>query len=127
MEAKASFRGTGISKFLIVVVGVCVAVGLGAMAATISTKINAPAAGHATSGVVQAANSFVGPDAQDRNSQLAATRLTKAYHQLNTRSVIQAATSSLGPDALDRNSQLAADRLPKPAAAPRTRIPVGYF
>jgi hypothetical protein len=154
MEARTSFRGTGISKLFVVVVGVIIAMGLGAMAAGISTKLSGSATTqkHLVSGPAYH-QAVAGPDAADRNAQLAASRLTRAYFQVDTRGVIQSPASSLGPDALDRNSklaaaqlaksekapissvgpdldrnsQLAADQLAKSQKARGTRIPVGYF
>jgi hypothetical protein len=140
MEVRTAVRGTGTSKPVIVIVGVIAAVGLGAMAANISTKHSGQAATQShvvqgqlssgsvsdyrtlrgglqmdnaapvaayhqidTRGVTQAPNSFLGPDAQERNAKLA-----PAYHQIDVLDVTQAPNSFLGPDAKERNARLAA-------------------
>lgn len=86
---ETTLRGSRISKLFIVVIGVIVAVSLGVMAAYVSTKVGGAAAsqGHVTQGqlssgppyhqidnrgVIQATNSFPGPDAVERNGRLAA-------------------------------------------------------
>jgi hypothetical protein len=56
-----------------------------------------------------APNSFLGPDAQERNSQLAGSMLASEEFGLTAGAAAQLAPNSfLGPDAQERNSQLAA-------------------
>jgi hypothetical protein len=87
---EATLRGSGISKLFVVVIGVIVAVSLGAMAIYVSTKVGGPAAaqGHVSQGQLSS-----GP----------------AYHQIDNRGVIQTTNNFPGPDAQERNGRLAAD------------------
>jgi len=64
--------------------------------------------------------SFLGPDAQERNSQLAGSMLAYEEFGLTAGAAAELAPNSfLGPDAQERNSQL--------AASARTAKPHGYI
>jgi lipopolysaccharide export LptBFGC system permease protein LptF len=67
MENRTALRGAGISKGLVVLFAVIVAIGLGVMAAFVAKTVTAPA--NATeSPLVQSTYSGPGPDAQERNN-----------------------------------------------------------
>lgn len=100
MEARATLRGTGVSKGFVAIVAIMVALALGAGAAVLAKSVTgstaAPAAHIAqvksgasdpgsawnygvrrggiqsVEGPATPANSFLGPDAQERNTRLAA-------------------------------------------------------
>jgi hypothetical protein len=109
MEARATLRGTGVSKGIVAIVAVMVALALGAGAAVLAKGITgstaAPAA-HIVQGnpgasgpgsawnysvrrsglqsvegpAAPATTSFLGPDAQERNTRLAAPRAFRESH-----------------------------------------------
>jgi hypothetical protein len=60
-------RGAGISKGLVVLFAVIVAIGLGVMAAFVAKSVSGPAAA-TQSDLVQSTYSGPGPDAQERNN-----------------------------------------------------------
>jgi lipopolysaccharide export LptBFGC system permease protein LptF len=67
MENRTALRGAGISKGLVVLFAVIVAIGLGVMAAFVAKSVTAPAAA-TQSNLVQSTYSGPGPDAQERNN-----------------------------------------------------------
>jgi hypothetical protein len=71
MENRAAYRGAGISKGLVALFAVLVAISLGVMAAFVVKTISGPAAA-TESNLVQSTYSGPGPDAQERNAQRAA-------------------------------------------------------
>jgi hypothetical protein len=68
MENKAEIRGAGISKGLVVLFALIVAIGLGVMAAFVAKSITGPAAA-TESNLVTSSYSGPGPDARERNEQ----------------------------------------------------------
>ena len=69
MENRTALRGAGISKGLVVLFAVIVAIGLGVMAAFVAKSVSGPAAA-TQSNFVQSTYSGPGPDAQERNTKL---------------------------------------------------------
>ena len=67
MENRAAIRGAGISKGLVVLFAVIVAIGLGVMAAFVAKSVSGPAAATESAPLVQSTYSGPGPDAQERN------------------------------------------------------------
>jgi lipopolysaccharide export LptBFGC system permease protein LptF len=67
MENRTALRGAGISKGLVVLFAVIVAIGLGVMAAFVAKSVSGPAAA-TQSDLVQSTYSGPGPDAQERNN-----------------------------------------------------------
>jgi len=70
MENRAAIRGAGISKGLVVLFAVIVAIGLGVMAAFVAKTVTGPAAA-TESPLVQSSYSGPGPDARERNDHSA--------------------------------------------------------
>ncbi|HEY8863169.1 MAG TPA: hypothetical protein VIO37_03240 [Candidatus Dormibacteraeota bacterium] len=73
MENRTAIRGARVSKGLVVLFAVIVAVGLGVMAAFVAKTISGPAAA-TESNLVQSTYSGPGPDAQERNNHLGASQ-----------------------------------------------------
>ena len=72
MENRAAIRGAGISKGLVVLFAVIVAIGLGVMAAFVAKSVSGPAAATESAPLVQSTYSGPGPDAKERNDHSAA-------------------------------------------------------
>jgi hypothetical protein len=72
MENRAAIRGAGISKGLVVLFAVIVAIGLGVMAAFVAKSVSGPAAATESAPAVQSTYSGPGPDARERNDHSAA-------------------------------------------------------
>jgi hypothetical protein len=66
MENRTEIRGARVSKGLVVLLAVIVAIGLGVMAAFVAKSFSGPAAA-TESNLVQSTYSGPGPDAQERN------------------------------------------------------------
>jgi lipopolysaccharide export LptBFGC system permease protein LptF len=73
MENRTALRGAGISKGLVVLFAVVVAIGLAVMAAFVAKTVTGPAAA-THSNLVTSTYSGPGPDAQERNYHPAASR-----------------------------------------------------
>ena len=73
MENRAAIRGAGISKGLVVLFAVIVAIGLGVMAAFVAKSVTGPAAATESAPLVQSTYSGPGPDARERNDHSATT------------------------------------------------------
>jgi hypothetical protein len=104
LEVRTSTRGSGISKSFVAACAVVATIGLGVTAGVVAKNLSAPAASPThivqvaplsslqvdTRGIIPAEafgpttqlvpNSFLGPDAQERNSQLAATMRVAKPH-----------------------------------------------
>jgi lipopolysaccharide export LptBFGC system permease protein LptF len=86
MENRTALRGAGISRGLVVLFAVIVAIGLGVMAAFVAKTVSGPAAA-TQSTLVTSSYSGPGPDAQERNqrsgsSQYAADKPATGHGQL---------------------------------------------
>ncbi|GAC1504173.1 MAG: hypothetical protein NVS1B3_00320 [Candidatus Dormibacteraceae bacterium] len=69
MENRTALRGAGISRGLVVLFAVIVAIGLGVMAAFVAKTVTGPAAA-TESNLVTSAYSGPGPDAKERNQHI---------------------------------------------------------
>jgi hypothetical protein len=71
MENRTTIRGAGISKGLIVLFAVIVAIGLGVMAAFVARSVSGPAAATESNLVTSSYSGHPGPDARDAHPSAA--------------------------------------------------------